>query len=47
MTAGAGGITLIYTRVFKLYGLYTQLKSNLIIDVTDWLYPYTIPTELG
>ena len=37
---GAGGMTLVYTRVFRLYGLYTQLKSDLIVDVADWLYPY-------
>ena len=24
MTTGAGGTTVVYTRVFRLYGLYTQ-----------------------
>ena len=46
-TTGAGGTTLVYTRVFRLYGLYTQLKSDLTVDVADWLYPYVTPAELG
>ena len=44
---GAEGMTLIYTRVFKLYSLYIQLKLNLIVDVADWFYPYITPAELG
>ena len=44
---GAGGITLIYTRVLRLYSLYTQLKLDFIIDVANWLYPYIIPAKLG
>ena len=35
MTTGVGGTTLIYTRVFRLYSLYTQLKLNLIVNVAD------------
>ena len=46
-TTGAGGMTLIYTRVFRLYGSYTQLKSGLTVDVTNWLYPYMLPAESG
>jgi len=46
-TTGARGMTFIYTIVFRLYGLYTQLKSDLIIDVADWLYPYMTPAESG
>ena len=44
---GAGGTTLIYTKVFRLYSLYTQLKLNFIIGVTNWLYLYITPTKLG
>ena len=44
---GAGGTTLVYARVFRLYGSYTQLKSDLIVDVVDWLYPYMTPAESG
>ena len=44
---GAGGTTLIYTRVFRLYGLYTQLKSDFIVDIANWLYPYMTPAKLG
>ena len=40
-------MTFVYTIVFRLYGLYTQLKSDLIIDVADWLYPYMTPAESG
>ena len=47
MTTGAGGTALIYTRVFRLYNMYTQLKLNLIVDVADWLYPYMTPAESG
>ena len=47
MTTGAGGTTLIYTKIFRLYGLYTQLKLDLIIDVANWLYSYVTPAELG
>ena len=46
-TTGAGGTTLIYTKAFRLYSSYTQLKSDFIVDVADWLYPYITPTELG
>ena len=46
-TIGVGRTTLVYTRVFKLYGLYTQLKLDLIVDVADWLYPYITPAKLG
>ena len=46
-TMGAGGTTLIYTKVFRLYGSYTQLKSDLTVDVVDWLYPYVTPAESG
>jgi hypothetical protein len=46
-TMGAEGTTLVYARVFRLYGLYTQLKSDLIIDVVDWLNPYVTPAESG
>ena len=35
MMTGAGETTLLYTRVFRLYGLYTQLKSDLIVGVAD------------
>src|SRR6266700_1882928 len=45
ITTGARGTILVYTRVFRLYGLYTQLKSDLIVDVADWLYPYMISAE--
>ena len=44
---GAGRTTLVYTRVFRLYGLYTQLKSDFVVDVADWLYPYMTPAESG
>ena len=47
MIMGAGGTTLIYTRVFRLYGLYTQLKSDFIVDVADWLCLYITFVELG
>ena len=46
-TTGAEGTTLVYTKVFRLYGLYTQLKLDLIVDVADWLYPYMTPAESG
>ena len=46
-TTGAGGTTLVYTRVFRLYSPYTQLKSDLIVNVADWLYPYITPAESG
>ena len=46
-TIGTGGTTFVYTRVFRLYGSYTQLKSNLTVDVADWLYPYVTPAESG
>jgi len=44
---GAGGITLVYTRVFRLYGLYTQLKLDLIVEVVNWLYLYMTLAELS
>ena len=46
-TIGAGGMTLMYTKVFELYSLYTQLKLDLIVDVADQLYPYMTPAESG
>ena len=46
-TTGAGGTTLIYTKVFRLYSLYTQLKLDFIVNIADWLYPYITPAESG
>ena len=46
-TTGAGETTLIYTRVIRLYGLYTQLTLDLIVNIADWLYPYMTPAESG
>ena len=37
----------MYTKVFELYSLYTQLKLDLIVDVADQLYPYMTPAESG
>ena len=44
---GVGGTILIYTKVFRLYSLYTELKLDFIVNNADWLYFYITPIKLG